>query len=52
MVVVGGSNKGIGVDTPNLNVMELLRWLNLTEDEEVIVDFIDDEEEEESLIVE
>lgn len=46
-VAVGG-----GEDNPNSNVTDLLRWLNLTEDEEAVADFTDDEEELELPLVE
>lgn len=42
-----GSREGAGVN-PNLNVTDLLRRLNLTEEEEAVADFTDDEEEMES----
>lgn len=48
MVTAGGGSKGCGEDNPNPNVIDLLRRLNLTEDEEAIADFTDDEEAEES----
>lgn len=46
MATAGGSSKGVGEEIPNPNVMDLLRRLNLTEDEEAVVDFTDDEDEE------
>lgn len=48
MVTAGGGSKGRGEDNPNPNVTDLLRRLNLTEDEEAVADFTDDEEAEES----
>lgn len=51
MATVGGVGKGEG-EHPNPNVTDLLRRLNLTEEEEAVADFSDDEETEESLPVE
>jgi hypothetical protein len=49
----GGGSKGEGTVSPNPNVKDLLRRLNLTEEEEVaVVDFSDDEDEEEPPLVE
>ena len=47
MATAGDSSKGVGVESPNPNVTELLRWLNLTEEEAAIADFTEDEEDEE-----
>jgi hypothetical protein len=44
----GGSMEG-GEDSPNPSVTDLLRKLNLTEEEEAVADFSDEEEDEVSL---
>lgn len=46
MASEGGGSKGDQGTNPNTNVTDLLRRLNLTEEEEDVADFSDDEEEE------
>jgi hypothetical protein len=46
MVATGVGCAGGGADAPNPNVEEMLRKLNLTEEEEAVVDFSEGEDEE------
>jgi hypothetical protein len=45
MATSGGGSVGGGVGNPNSNVIDLLKRLNLTEEEEVMAEFSDEEEE-------
>jgi hypothetical protein len=48
MATPGGGSVWGGVGNPNPNVTDLLKRLNLTEEEEAMVEFSDDEEENEA----
>lgn len=52
MVAAGSGGMGDGAGAPNPNVTDLLRKLNLTEEEEAVADFSDVEEEDEVAPVE
>lgn len=52
VAVRGGSAGGGGDDAPNPNVTDLLKRLNLTEDEEAVIEFSKEELDEEAAPVE
>lgn len=52
MAMARGGSAGGGDDAPNPNVTDLLKRLNLTVDEEAVIEFSDEEMDEEAAPVE